>query len=129
MGFMKPTACAHRIPCLWLQAWVFTGMGTGCPGKPQGSPWYSLHTETVKSVAFLNDGTKIVSGSDDNSVQLWDVSTGMELKELKGHNGKILSVAFSSSGTRIVSGSGDKSVQVWDVSIGVELKELKGHTS
>jgi WD40 repeat protein len=69
-----------------------------------------------------------VSGSYDQSVRVWDVSTGVELKELKGHTDWVNSVAFSSDGTRIVSGSIDESVRVWDVSTGVELKELKGHT-
>jgi WD40 repeat protein len=70
----------------------------------------------------------IVSGSDDNSVRVWDASTGAELKELKGHTRLGQSVAFSSDGTQIVSGSDDKSVRVWDASTGAELKELKGHT-
>ena len=52
-----------------------------------------------------------MSGSDDMSVQVWDASTGAELKELKGHTGSVRSVAFLSDGMRIVSGSHDKSVQ------------------
>jgi len=61
-------------------------------------------------------------------VRVWDASTGVELKELKGHTGYINSVAFSSNGTCIATGSSDKSVRVWDASTGAELKELKGHT-
>jgi WD40 repeat protein len=34
------------------------------------------HTESVNSVAFSTDGTYIVSGSSDNSVRVWDASTG-----------------------------------------------------
>ena len=48
---------------------------------------------------------------------MWDVSTGEELKVLRGHNGLVKSVAFSSDGTKIVSGSNDNSVRVWDVSM------------
>jgi WD40 repeat protein len=80
----------------------------------------------VNSVAFSSDGTWIVSGSDDNSVRVWDALTGVELKELKGHTSWVKSVAFSSDGMRIVSGSTDDSVRVWDASTGVELKS---HTS
>ena len=37
------------------------------------------HTGQVNSVAFSSDGTQIVSGSDDESVRVWDVSmTGCE---------------------------------------------------
>ena len=69
-----------------------------------------------------------MSGSSDKSVRVWDASTGVELKVLKGHSDQVCSVAFSSDGTQIVSGSYDKSGWVWDASAGVELKELKGHT-
>ena len=82
----------------------------------------------VTSVAFSSDGMKIVSSSHDNSVRVWDASTGMQLKELKGHTSWVYSVAFSSDGTQIVSGSDDNSVRVWDVSTGMELGKLKGHT-
>ena len=83
----------------------------------------------IRAVAFSSDGMRIVSGSSDNSVRVWDASTGVELKELKGHTSSVFSVAFSSDGTRIVSGSHDNSVRLWDALTGVELKELKGHTS
>ena len=69
-----------------------------------------------------------MSGSYDCSVRVWDASTGLELKKLKGHTSWVNSVAFSNNGAWIVSGSFDKSVRVWDASTGVVLKELKGHT-
>ena len=41
-----------------------------------------------------SDGS--VPGSSDGFVQVWDASTGVELKKLKGHTGSVCSVAFSS---------------------------------
>ena len=82
----------------------------------------------IMAVVFLSDGTWIVSGLDDRAVQVWDVSTGVELKVLKGHTDQVKSVRFLNDGTQIVSGLDDNSVQVWDASTGVELKGLKGHT-
>jgi WD40 repeat protein len=70
---------------------------------------------SVCSVAFSTDGTHIVSGSYDNSVRVWDVSTGKELNVLNGHTELVNSVAFSTDGTHIVSGSSDISVRVWDM--------------
>ena len=43
------------------------------------------HTKTLCSVAFSADGVRIVSGSEDKSVQTWDAPTGVELKVLNGH--------------------------------------------
>ena len=65
---------------------------------------------------------------DVTTVQVWDASSGAELKVLNGHTNSIQSVAFSSDGTHIVSGSWDKSVQVWDAMSGAHLKVLNGHT-
>ena len=70
------------------------------------------HTHHVISAAFSPDGTRIVSGSVDKSVRVWDASTGAQPKALNGHTDYVRSVAFSPDGTRIVSGSFDKSVRV-----------------
>ena len=71
------------------------------------------HTSGVRSVAFSPDGTRIVSGSTDKTVKVWDANTGQEMLTLKGHTSGVRSVAFSSDGTRIVSGSYDV-VMIWD---------------
>ena len=34
------------------------------------------HTDRVWSVAFNDDGTKVVSGSWDNTIKVWNVATG-----------------------------------------------------
>jgi WD40 repeat protein len=57
----------------------------------------------VKSVAFSADGTRIVSGSHDNTMRVWDANTGASLSELTGHSSAVTFVAFSVDDTRIVS--------------------------
>ena len=76
------------------------------------------HTGQVTSVAISPDAKRIVSGSADKTVKVWDVATGRELLSLKGHTDAVRSVAFSPDGKRIVSGSGDKTVKVWDAGNG-----------
>jgi WD40 repeat protein len=58
----------------------------------------------VRSVAFSQDGSRVVSGSDDNTVRIWNVTTGGVEAELKGHTHWVISVAFSQDGSRVVSG-------------------------
>lgn len=75
------------------------------------------HEGAVTSVAFSPDGTRIVSGSSDRTVRLWDAHNGKPIgAPLEGHTLQVLSVAFSPDGTRIVSGSLDKTLRLWDAS-------------
>jgi hypothetical protein len=85
------------------------------------------HEGGVWSVAFSPDGRRIVSGSSDRSVRVWDASSGQVVSTLKGHEDWVRSVAFSPDGRRIVSGSNDGSVRVWDASSGQVVSTLKGH--
>ena len=87
-------------------------------GQPVGAP-LNGHTDEVTSVAFSPDGKRIVTGSDDKTVQVWDAATGQPVgPPLKGHTDAVTSVAFSPDGKRIVSGSADKTVRVWDAATG-----------
>lgn len=86
------------------------------------------HVNGVMSVSFSPDGTKIASGSTDNTIKLWDVATGTEVMTLTGHAGPVMSVSFSPNGTHIASGSRDKTLKLWDAATGAELITLTGHT-
>jgi WD40 repeat protein len=65
-------------------------------------------------VAFSPDGSRIVSGSRDNTVTVWDLQAGTLVRTLEGHQKVVNSVAVSPDGRRIVSGSDDNTVAVWD---------------
>ena len=75
------------------------------------------HRNSVSSVAFSPDGQRLVSGSSDNTLWLWDAQTGAPIGQpLAGHGYKVYSVAFSPDGQRIISGSNDQMLRLWDVS-------------
>ena len=80
----------------------------------------------MHSIAFSYDGTRVVSGSLDRTVRIWDATTGSEVLTLK-HPNTVLSVAFSPDGQHIASGSSDKTVRIWDAIKGRELSKLEGH--
>lgn len=86
------------------------------------------HSNYVTSVAFSSDGSRIVSGSADNTVKIWDVKTGKEEMKLEGHTGWVRSVAISLDGSKVVSGSDDNTVKIWNLDTRKEEITLKGHT-
>jgi WD40 repeat protein len=69
----------------------------------------------VFSVAFSPDGKLLASGSEDDTVKLWDVASGRELQTLRGHAGNVSSVAFSPDGKLLASGSSDGIIRLWGV--------------
>ncbi len=86
------------------------------------------HTGHVNSVAFNKDGTRILTGSGDRTVKVWDARTGTELLELQGLTGFVMSASFSPDGTRIVTGGCGADgkpgeVIVWDARTGKGLPD------
>ncbi|ETO18853.1 hypothetical protein RFI_18389, partial [Reticulomyxa filosa] len=86
------------------------------------------HSGNVNSVRFSPDGRKIVSGSKDKTIRLWDLSSGKQIQSLKCHTNYVCFVHFSHDGNMIASGSGDKTIQLWDASSGKQIQSLKGHS-
>ena len=74
------------------------------------------------------DGRLAVSASQDNTLKVWEVASGRELRTLKGHTGVVYGVAMSGDGRLAVSASDDWTLKVWEVDSGRELRTLRGHT-
>ncbi|KAI5118583.1 hypothetical protein M0805_008673 [Coniferiporia weirii] len=82
-------------------------------------------------VEHVRDGRHILSGSDDNTLKIWDAQTGSAVGEpLRGHSHYISCVAYSPDGRHIVSGSFDKILRIWDAQTGSAVGEpLTGHSN
>lgn len=85
------------------------------------------HRGAVYSVAFSPDGRRIVSGSRDYTLRLWNADTGEQIKSLIGHGAAVNSVAFSHNGERVLSGSSDNTLRLWDAESGELVKIFEGH--
>jgi hypothetical protein len=85
----------------------------------------------VTAVAWSPDGRRIVSGSGDNTLRLWDARSGEPIGQpLKGHTNWVRNVAWSPDGSRIVSSSADNTLRLWDARSGEPIGQpLKGHTN
>ena len=80
-------------------------------------------------MAISVDEKKIISGSEDKTVKIWDVEDGFLIHSLEGHKYGVTSVTISIDGKKIVSGSYDKTVKIWDAQDGSLLHSLEGHQS
>ncbi|KAF9116164.1 hypothetical protein BGX27_004504 [Mortierella sp. AM989] len=81
------------------------------------------HTEGIYCIQF--DDNKIISGSRDNTIKIWDLATGFCLRTYMGHTASVLCLQYDEE--RIVSGSSDTTIIVWDLETGKILQRLAGH--
>jgi WD40 repeat protein/serine/threonine protein kinase len=117
------------VPRLWSYLVI------GSPPVPNGPPGppprveerivalkvCSGHTAKVNAIRFLGDGAQAISGANDNTLRLWDLKEGLEVRRFTGHQSWILGLAVSAGGRLLVSGSADKTLRTWDVSSAEEL--------
>ena len=69
---------------------------------------------------------RVVSGSIDHSVWVWNAVTGEIECVLNGHSDRVWSVAFSHDGTRVVSGANDRTLRIWNVPTRTTKRTLEG---
>ena len=87
------------------------------------------HSDSVLSAAYSSDSRYLASGSGDNTIKIWEVAKGKELRTLTGHSSGVYSVVYSPDGRYLASGSGDNTIKIWEVAKEKELRTLTGHSS
>jgi WD40 repeat protein len=83
-----------------------TGKRRALQGKPPGN---------IATVGFSADGTSILAGTEEGTVQMWDATTGKPIGTLPtGAKDSQTRVAFSRDGARIASGDENGRLRLWD---------------
>ncbi|KAF7729896.1 hypothetical protein EC973_003630 [Apophysomyces ossiformis] len=83
-----------------------------------------MHAEGIYCIQFDED--KIISGSRDKSIKIWDIRTGECRKTLTGHSASVLCLQFDEH--HIISGSSDSTIVQWNIETGRIVKRLLGHS-
>lgn len=76
------------------------------------------HLASVWSCAISPDGRRVLSASADQTLKLWDVETGEELRTLSGHTATVEGCAFSPGGALAASAGADGTLRIWDSASG-----------
>jgi len=82
------------------------------------------HEDRLLRVAFSPNGQLILTGSNDNTAKLWDLS-GKAIQTLE-HEDAVWGMAFSPNGKFILTGSHDNTAKLWDLN-GKEIQTFIGH--
>lgn len=86
----------------------------------------SRHKNEITTIKEVPDHKKIITGSEDNDINIWDLS-GKLLYSLKGHYAGITALAVSPNGDLLISGSEDYDIRIWEIKTGKLLKTLEEH--
>ena len=87
------------------------------------------HQGKITTTLLTPDGKKVITGSEDYSVRVWDLERGTQLYILNKHTKKVNALAITTDNTKLLSASNDKYIHVWDLIQGKCLTTLTGHTS
>jgi F-box and WD-40 domain protein CDC4 len=93
--------------------------------KPRHIAFRAHQRHVVTCLQFDTD--KILTGSDDTNINVYDTKTGALRSRLEGHEGGVWALQYE--GNTLVSGSTDRSVRVWDIEKGRCTQVFQGHTS
>ncbi len=81
------------------------------------------HQSWVNCLAFAQG--KLISGSEDNTIKIWNLETGACTHTLQGHQDTVRSLAFAQG--KLISGSDDNTIKIWNLETGACTHTFQGH--
>lgn len=86
------------------------------------------HFGDIIDLMFSPSGQFVASGSEDNTVKVWDATTGMIIRSFINHKGYITALDMNAAGDMLVSAAKDNTIRLWDLKIGKEIRQLPAHS-
>ena len=107
----------------------YIGMSYTDDGDIRG--YLTGHTNTVNTLAFKPESSILASGSDDDTIRIWDLTwnawRNRPVRTLRGHKSDVKAVAWSPDGTMLASAGENPTVRLWNPDNGNNTATLRGH--
>ncbi|KIK31558.1 hypothetical protein CY34DRAFT_19800 [Suillus luteus UH-Slu-Lm8-n1] len=88
------------------------------------------HERTVTAVAVFPDRRRMITGSHDKTLCLWDLETGVVLKKMEGHRDEVWALGVSRDGRIIAGGDFGGEIIAWHGKTGKSLTQpIKAHSN
>ena len=75
----------------------------------------SSHLDSLTTISYSPDSTRIITGADDGLIKIWDISSGFHIATFTEHSSAVTSSAYSRRGNILFTSSLDGSVRAWDM--------------
>lgn len=75
----------------------------------------SSHLDTMTTISYSPDSTRIITGSDDGLVKIWDLHSGFHIATFTEHSSAVTSSSYSKRGNILFTASLDGSIRAWDM--------------
>jgi WD40 repeat protein len=93
---------------------------------PGGKEKKHFGDQAIQSLGFSPDGKVLAAGNEAGTISLWEVASGKELRQLRGHEREVRSVVFSPDGKVLASCCFDGVILLWDPQSGKQRGRLGG---
>lgn len=112
-----------KITCGSWKTLLFYDVATRMIRKAKG------HSNGISTLMYSPDGSRLATGSYDNTIIIWDAKTQKKKRQLCGHTNNVLSLAWSHDSRMLASGSDDNKIIIWDSYTGKKIDTLTAHTN
>lgn len=87
----------------------------------------TAHDNSINALKLMSDERRFFSASADNTLRLWDLSTGEVLQTFTGHDTFVNAIALSPDERTLYSGSADGRILAWNPATGEQRAAFAGH--